>query len=177
MIHRSFSRLINRCRITTTASRFSSSITSAARVGTARTSFKLLLTVAGFGFACVAARPVLYSDSEGEITTISANITSVVAVQNTLSPSEFSKKMQSVEAEFPGKPIFVIFFAEKTNGISWCPDCRRAEPVVAAALEQLCPNSVLVVFNVKRSEYKNLPDYSYKQEPIFVKSVPTFSRL
>ena len=145
-------------------------------VRAARNNFKLLLAVAGFGIACASgARPVAYSD--GEITTVAANITSVISVQNTLSPADFAKKLQSVEAEFPGKPIFVIFFAEKTNGISWCPDCRRAEPVIAAALEQLCPDSVLVVFNVIKSEYKNLPGCSYRQEPIYVKSVPTFSRL
>eukprot|EP01111_Echinosteliopsis_oligospora_P011938 TRINITY_DN403_c0_g1_i3.p1 TRINITY_DN403_c0_g1~~TRINITY_DN403_c0_g1_i3.p1 ORF type:complete len:133 (+),score=37.95 TRINITY_DN403_c0_g1_i3:1011-1409(+) len=72
------------------------------------------------------------------------------------------------------KPLFVYVYAARNpeTGISWCPDCVKAEPF----LEELnrIPDAVLLECPVLRPEYKGNPSYPYRtHSQIQLKGVPT----
>ena len=152
--------------------------------GSSRALSYLITLAAGCGFACgylAGDRSIVNCSPEntncsGREATISANISEVFEIFQTLSAEDLENKIKDIESKHSGKPIFILFYAEKTDGISWCPDCRRAEPIIISALEKLCPNSILVVVNVNKAEYKSSTNYSYREEPFLLKCVPTFSR-
>ncbi|CAG8480328.1 4362_t:CDS:2 [Acaulospora colombiana] len=61
---------------------------------------------------------------------------------------------------------------DPSTGVSWCPDCVRADPLIHRCAR---PDSVLVEVPVgTRSEYKGRPDNPYKTHPrIQLKAIPT----
>lgn len=105
-----------------------------------------------------------------------AALTKIIHLDDALDEESFRKLIEGAEQKFPGLPVFVLFTAEKCDGVSWCGDSNRAEPLIISALETFRPDCVLVVCAVKRSEYKG-PSYSYRDSPIIkLRSVPTLQR-
>lgn len=106
----------------------------------------------------------------------SVKLTKIIQINEVLDESSFKKIIAGAEEKFPGLPVFVLFFAEKCNGASWCPDCTRAEPVLVSSLEQYRQDCVLIVINVNKAEYKT-PSYPYRSSPsIKLTCVPTLQR-
>jgi len=115
------------------------------------------------------------------------NIAASFEVTEALSPEEFQQKIDKIRDSFPGHahPLFLLFTGSKIKSrgegeggglISWCPDCTRAAPVVFATLEEFAPNSVLLILNCERAEYKDL-SFTYRENPsIALTSVPTLIR-
>lgn len=83
--------------------------------------------------------------------------------------------MQAVEASHPDKAVFALFVADKTNGKSWCGDCRRAEPVLADVFNSHWRDVIVVVFDVDRQAYRHpSKQYPYRVHPeVQLKCVPT----
>ena len=175
------------------ASRSSSSLarlssTSARRQCSVRgsTGLRLLLPfLAGVGVTAYTGSSRLRStvartNCEGEAGSnhvgTNATLTKVIHLDEALDEESFRKIIDGAEHKYPGLPVFVLFTAEKCNGVSWCGDSNRAEPLILSALETYRPDCVLIVCSVKRSEYKG-PVYSYRDSPIIkLRSVPTLQR-
>jgi hypothetical protein len=96
-----------------------------------------------------------------------------------MSPEQLQQQIQNLRTKYPEdiNPLFLLFTGSKDeSGVSWCPDCTRAAPVVLTALEEYCPDSVLLVLNCKRSEYRD-QSFTYRvNELIQLTSVPTLIR-
>lgn len=108
------------------------------------------------------------------------NIASTVEVSAALSPEEFLQTIADIRVKFPAAahPLFLLFTGAKApdSGISWCPDCTRAAPVLFSALEEFSPESVLLILNCERAEFKS-QSFTYRvNEGINLTSVPTFIR-
>ncbi|XP_071994321.1 thioredoxin domain-containing protein 17 [Engystomops pustulosus] len=53
-----------------------------------------------------------------------------------------------------GKPLYALFCGDKDEqGVSWCPDCVRAEPIVRKALPHLPEGSVFIYCQVGERTY------------------------
>jgi hypothetical protein len=106
----------------------------------------------------------------------SPTLTKVIQVDEVLNQEALRGIANGAEAKYPGLPVFILFFAEKCDGVSWCGDSNRAEPVILSALNQFRPNCVLIVLTVKRDAYRSA-DYEYRQNSdISLKCVPTLAR-
>jgi thiol-disulfide isomerase/thioredoxin len=83
--------------------------------------------------------------------------------------------MRAVEAAHPDKAVFALFVADKTNGKSWCGDCRRAEPVLAEVFNRHWRDVIVVVFDVDRQAYRHPSKrHPYRLHPqVGLKCVPT----
>jgi hypothetical protein len=108
------------------------------------------------------------------------NIAATIEVSGALSPEELVQKIAEIRISFPAAthPLFLLFTGSKggDSGLSWCPDCTRAAPVVFATLEEFSPASVLLILNCERAEYRD-PTFTYRvNEDINLTSVPTFMR-
>lgn len=72
--------------------------------------------------------------------------------------------------------LFILFFASvnPSTGVSWCPDCVRAKPLIDAALAKQTEETTFLVCNVDREPYKTNREYPYRVDPrIELKCVPT----
>lgn len=60
-------------------------------------------------------------------------------------------------ASHKGKTIFAYFTGSKDkNGVSWCPDCVQAEPIVRAELDKMPEGSIFIYCQTgARPEWKN----------------------
>jgi hypothetical protein len=103
-----------------------------------------------------------------------SNVTKVIHVDRAVDTEGFRNFILGTEHEFPDLPVFVYFTAEKCNGVSWCGDSNRAEPIVLSAIEKYRPNCVFIVCAVKRSEYHSSKNKRYSM--IALDSVPTLQR-
>merc|ERR1711993_109390 len=56
------------------------------------------------------------------------------SVQNVEGFDAFKSKVEELSKE--GLPLFVHFSGSKENGVSWCPDCVVAEPIIESTLEK-----------------------------------------
>ena len=93
-------------------------------------------------------------------------------------PDDFSSKIKEVEIKANGRPFFVLFYGAKTNapGISWCPDCVAAEPIIDEALSSIEGGCVLLSCSVEREEYRT-PSYAYRTNPaVNLTCVPTLMK-
>ena len=99
--------------------------------------------------------------------------------QRALCPEELRARISELRERFPQEqhPLFLLFTGSKgEQGRSWCPDCTRAAPVVFSALEEFSPESVLLILNCERAEYKQ-SSFTYRENPdIALTSVPTLIR-
>ncbi|XP_051891226.1 thioredoxin domain-containing protein 17 [Pristis pectinata] len=75
-----------------------------------------------------------------------------------------------------GKTIFAYFTGSKgADGVSWCPDCVTAEPIVRAELHKLPEGSVFIYCQTgARPEWKNLQN-KFRTE-LKVTGVPTLMK-
>lgn len=73
-------------------------------------------------------------------------------------------------------PIVIYLTAadDETTGQPWCPDARKAGPILEQALGEIEKNINFVKIPIIRSEYKDNPNYFYRTHPIIqLKKVPT----
>lgn len=106
----------------------------------------------------------------------SVPLTKVIYIDEALEEAALLNIIAGAEDKFPGLPVFVYFSAEKCNGVSWCGDSNRAEPIVVSALEQNRPRSVLIVCSIQKSAYRG-EEYPYSvSTAIGLKTVPTLQR-
>lgn len=60
---------------------------------------------------------------------------------------EFTKLAESLEST--GEPVHILFSGGKDEtGVSWCPYCTRAEPVIQEALQHAAENSHFIHVDV-----------------------------
>ena len=88
-------------------------------------------------------------------------------------PSIFNTELESAvnKASASKRPLFLYFTGAKTSGLSWCPDCTRAEPVIDEVFGSL--DCVFLEFNVIRENYRS-EEYPYRTDQrIQLKCVPT----
>jgi hypothetical protein len=66
-----------------------------------------------------------------------------------------------------GSAVLLFFGAEDpATGLSWCPDCVIADPLLRRACTTLRPDLTLYECPVgMRSEWKNRPDHPYRLHP------------
>lgn len=108
------------------------------------------------------------------------NIAATFEVAEALGADQLQQQIADIRTRFPASahPLFLLFTGSKAadSGLSWCPDCTRAAPVVHAALEEFCPEAVLLVLNCPRAEYKDA-SFTYRlNERVLLTSVPTLVR-
>lgn len=60
--------------------------------------------------------------------------------------------------------VFLLFSGTKQNGISWCGDCVRAEPMIQQAFAGYAEPFVLVTCDVDREPYRTA-EYPYRVDP------------
>jgi 1,2-dihydroxy-3-keto-5-methylthiopentene dioxygenase len=93
-------------------------------------------------------------------------------------PGDFDRIIQSIDSNSNHNetPVLVYFTAadDPATGQPWCPDARKAEPILETALGELERNFVFVKIPIIRSEYKDNPKYFYRTHPtVRLKKVPT----
>jgi len=72
--------------------------------------------------------------------------------------------------------VFVLFSGsvDATSGVSWCPDCVAADPVIAAALKQVEDDVVFVHCAVgQRGFWKDQSNVFRTNSKLKLKGVPT----
>lgn len=74
-----------------------------------------------------------------------------------------------------GGDVFVMFSGSKdSNGVSWCPDCVTAEPVVSACLSSAQEDSHYLYVGVGGRDFWKDPNCVFRTAPeTKLKSVPT----
>ncbi|XP_063699076.1 thioredoxin domain-containing protein 17 [Culicoides brevitarsis] len=76
---------------------------------------------------------------------------------------EFEALVTKLEAE--KKPINILFSGDKDEaGVSWCPYCNRAAPVIEKALENAPEDSIFIKVEIERPYWKD-PNNSYRKDP------------
>ncbi len=92
------------------------------------------------------------------------------------SPDSFNKTLSGAIATKSDATVFVLFFSETDNatGLPWCPDCRRAKPVLQKAFLSSGKSILLVVAMIEKLAYKFHDDYPYRIDSRFMlKRIPT----
>ena len=73
-------------------------------------------------------------------------------------PSQFKISLQKASSLSLSekKPLIIAFLGEKVaaTGMSWCPDCVAAEPIIQTSLQSMIQGCVYLECIVKREEYK-----------------------
>ncbi|XP_060654835.1 thioredoxin domain-containing protein 17 [Drosophila sulfurigaster albostrigata] len=82
----------------------------------------------------------------------------MVVTHNVKGWDEFAKKMEELETTDGKNPVHVLFSGGKDEaGVSWCPYCVKAEPVIHDALKKAPENSHFVHVDVgERAYWKDL---------------------
>ena len=84
-------------------------------------------------------------------------------------------------AALGGSSLFVLFSGAKdSTGVSWCPDCVEAEPVINAALEKASSDRdvVLLYAPLVRAEYKGNAAHWARVHPSFkLERIPTLFKM
>ena len=63
---------------------------------------------------------------------------------------------------------------DETTGLSWCPDCRGADPHIVPSLEKFWEDKLVVKANVTRDEWKGNAEHPFRTHPqLGCKGVPT----
>uniref|UniRef100_A0A8C7KDS9 Thioredoxin domain-containing protein 17 n=1 Tax=Oncorhynchus kisutch TaxID=8019 RepID=A0A8C7KDS9_ONCKI len=79
-------------------------------------------------------------------------------------------------SERKGKDIFAYFSGDKdAQGMSWCPDCVEAEPVVRGEMSHLPEGSVFIYCQVGERPYWKDPNNKFKKT-LKLSGVPTLIR-
>ncbi|NP_001089800.1 thioredoxin domain containing 17 S homeolog [Xenopus laevis] len=75
--------------------------------------------------------------------------------------------------KYKGKQVFAYFSGNKNDeGVSWCPDCVKAEPVVRGELKSLPEGSVFIYCQVGERPYWKDPNNEFKKK-LNLTGVPT----
>lgn len=75
--------------------------------------------------------------------------------------------------------IFILFSGSlDQNGVSWCPDCAKADPVIERNMDKAPEDSTFIHCHVGPREYWKDPNNEFRIDPkFFVKCVPTLLKL
>ncbi|KIN07495.1 hypothetical protein OIDMADRAFT_16173 [Oidiodendron maius Zn] len=73
------------------------------------------------------------------------------------------------------QPSFLVVYASKTNGRSWCGDCRAAEPQVEKVFASV-PQTVRVAYAGQQGEWRD-PSNGFRQDPFQVTNLPTIIKV
>jgi len=76
---------------------------------------------------------------------------------------------------FPDKPAYLIVYASKVNGVSWCPDCQIVETFVNKKFEGMEDRAVIVEAGVA-SVWRNANN-EWRKGPWFVEKLPTIVKV
>jgi hypothetical protein len=95
-------------------------------------------------------------------------------------PSKFEACLAEAEGicEQEGKGLYIYFTGAKNSdtGLSWCPDCTRAEPLVLKVLSGVAGGCVFLEVPIEREVYRQ-PDFSLRTDSrIQLKCVPTLMK-
>lgn len=94
------------------------------------------------------------------------------------SPDSFNSTLSYAMSTKSDASVFVLFFSDIDNatGMPWCPDCRRAKPIIRKAFSLSHKNIVLVVAMIEKMAYKYHDDYPYRVDSRFMlKRIPTLA--
>ncbi|KAG9485928.1 hypothetical protein GDO78_008815 [Eleutherodactylus coqui] len=76
-----------------------------------------------------------------------------------------------------GKPVFTLFCGDKNEqGVSWCPDCVKAEPVIRKELANLPEGSTFIYCLVGERAYWKDPNNEFKKN-LKLTGVPTLCKV
>ncbi|CAL1537049.1 unnamed protein product [Lymnaea stagnalis] len=72
-------------------------------------------------------------------------------------------------------PVFILFSGSPDDsGVSWCPDCVKADPVIERNLDRAPEDSTLIHCLVGDRTFWKDPNNEFRKDPQFlVKCVPT----
>ncbi|KAJ6655728.1 hypothetical protein lerEdw1_004781 [Lerista edwardsae] len=78
------------------------------------------------------------------------------------------------EQQSLGRRVFAYFSGDKEpgSGVSWCPDCVKAEPIVRAELAHLPEGSTFVYCQVGSKAYWKDPENEFRKQ-LKLTAVPT----
>jgi thiol-disulfide isomerase/thioredoxin len=82
-------------------------------------------------------------------------------------PTQFTHivSQAAVAASAAEAQLYILFTGAKKadTGLSWCPDCVRAEPLIQQALNRTKTPYVVVTCDVEREPYRSA-DYVYRKD-------------
>eukprot|EP01040_Poterioochromonas_malhamensis_P001285 gene1285-1360_t len=89
-------------------------------------------------------------------------------------PTSFNEVIDKATQDVDRK-LFVLFTATKnpSTGLTWCPDCNVASPIIDEVLSKLTTPTTIVICDVDREPYRT-SGYLYRVDPrINLRCVPT----
>jgi len=72
---------------------------------------------------------------------------------------------------------YVIFYSSLTDGILWCPDCRRIDPTVQKIFGPSDGPEALIVYVGQKAEWKRPANNPFRGEPWQIESIPTIIKV
>jgi hypothetical protein len=96
-------------------------------------------------------------------------------------PGDFDAALAAALAAPAPTRVFAYFTGEKdaSTGVSWCPDCVDAAPIVDAVLAEAAAAGPITLLEcpVARSEYRGVPTHPYRVHGgIKLARIPTLMR-
>ncbi|KAA0198744.1 hypothetical protein FBUS_03510 [Fasciolopsis buskii] len=87
-------------------------------------------------------------------------------------------RLLEIVSENYGKNIFIEFIGTlRSDGQSWCPDCRRADPIVKCALRELPEDAVFIFTEVGGRVMWRNPSNPFRTNKAFrLRFIPTIVR-
>lgn len=92
-------------------------------------------------------------------------------------PEQFEVKLRELES-LQLTNNFILFTGTKnqSTGLSWCPDCVRAEPLIDNVFLKVNEPTGLLICDVEREPYRTQA-YIYRNDPrVHLRCVPTLMR-
>ena len=94
-------------------------------------------------------------------------------------PSQFDACLAQAEALCTDDTQLYIYFTGAKNpdtGVSWCPDCTRAEPLVNKVLSGLPAGCIFLEVPIQREDFRQ-PEFGLRSDPrVVLKCVPTLMK-
>ncbi|XP_068126297.1 thioredoxin domain-containing protein 17 isoform X2 [Hyperolius riggenbachi] len=76
-----------------------------------------------------------------------------------------------------GKKVFALFCGDKNKeGVSWCPQCAKAEPIIRGELCHLPEGAIFIYCQVGDRPYWKDPTNPFKQK-MHLTGVPTLAKV
>jgi len=72
---------------------------------------------------------------------------------------------------------YLIFYSSLTDGILWCEDCRKVDPIVQHIFGPPNGPEGLIVYVGQRTEWKRPADNPFRGEPWKIESIPTIIKV
>lgn len=93
-------------------------------------------------------------------------------------PADLAERLQGLIVGQQAGLLLFFGSEDPETGVSWCPDCVTADPVLRAAIAKQRPDLTLFECPVGlRSAWKQVPDHPYRVHPdLRVARIPTLIR-